>query len=491
MSLKNRILLILMAASILVAITTGFLVVSLVQLHGQISFEGSRGTAVTVFAIAVYLIGGLLTIGLLAVLLNNVAVIPVIEREALENEREMLSEQLQHSQKMEAIGRLAGSIAHDFNNLLTIIDGYSSLIIADPESEETGKNAQEVVEAARKASFITRKLLGFSHKEQPDPVILDLNSALADNDKMLSRLIGEKIQLLTRFPSEAIFVKADPIQLGQVLMNLAVNARDAMPNGGRITIVTELQEVADGEHRKPDTLPAGTYALISVKDTGQGIDPEKIDRIFKPFFTTKESGKGTGLGLSIVKTIVKQAGGFIDLNSHLGGGTTFMIYLPLVELEKEPPLAEKAAEEGPKKTNPDVEPVLEVPESGSVAGEAAPTILLVEDDPVIRGLVFQTLEVHGYKVIVADDGWEAVQVARKHEGQIDLLFTDVVMPGLGGAELALAIRELYPEIKELFMSGYSRSQVTEEGVPADAALLEKPFTPDKVVEMAKKLLATD
>ena len=484
MSLKTRILLILIVASILAAAVTGGVLISLIQLHGQLSFESHSSSTLTVLAVAIYLLSGLFILGLLSLLLNKMVIIPAVEREMLENEREMLTEQLHHSQKMEAVGRLAGSIAHDFNNLLTIIDGYSSLIIADPESDETGQNAQEVVEAARKASFITRKLLSFSHKEQTDPVVLDLNTTLADTDKMLSRLIGEKVQLVTRFSSEPIFVKADPIQLGQVLMNLAVNARDAMPHGGRITIKTDLQEVADGERRKPDDFPAGSYAKISVRDTGQGIDPEKIGQIFEPFFTTKASGKGTGLGLSIVNTIIKQTGGFIDVISKLGGGTTFTIYLPLAEMEEESPVEEIAAEASapaepiaPSETEADME-------------QAGKIILLVEDDPMIRTLVSHTLEAQDYKILVADDGWEAVQLARKFDGMIDLLFTDVVMPGLGGAELAVAVCELHPGIKILFMSGYSRAQVTEVGVPPGAALLEKPFTPDKVVSTIRSLFAT-
>jgi nitrogen-specific signal transduction histidine kinase len=416
--------------------------------------------------------------------LNKVAIIPAVEREVLENERAMLTEQLHHSQKMEAVGRLAGSIAHDFNNLLTIIDGYSSLIIADPKANETGQNALEVVEAARKASFITRKLLSFSHKEKTEPIVLDLNTTLTDTDKMLSRLIGEKIQLITRPSAEPIFVKADPVQLGQVLMNLAVNARDAMPNGGRITIKIDNYEVEDGEHVRPIELPAGSYAKISVRDTGEGIDPGKIDQIFEPFFTTKGVGKGTGLGLSIVKTIIKQTGGFIDLISKHGGGTTFLIYLPVADFVEE----ESAVVAEPTVAD-DLPQPLAPPLPDSEKREAVSTILLVEDDPMIRTLVSQTLELQNYKVLLADDGWEAAKEARKYDGKIDLLFTDVVMPGLGGAELAMAVTELYPEIKVLFMSGYSRSQVTEEGVPPDSALLEKPFTPDKVVLMVRDLLA--
>ena len=495
MSLKNRILLILAIASILAAVGTGAVLIFLIQLHGQVSFADNRTLILTALAVAVYLLGGLSILGLLAALLDKMVILPALEREAFETEREMLTEQLHHSQKMEAVGRLAGSIAHDFNNLLTIIDGYSSLIIANPAAEETEQNAKEVVEAARKASFITRKLLSFSHKEQPDPVVLDLNTTLADTDKMLSRLIGEKIQLITRFSEQTIYVKADPVQLGQVLMNLAVNARDAMPNGGRITVETDRQEVADGESRKPEDFPAGDYAVISVRDTGEGIDPEKVDRIFEPFFTTKASGKGTGLGLSIVKTIIKQTGGYIDLVSKLGGGTTFLVYLPLAEQTPQELEADSQEDELPNELTAGAESAdepeaIEEVEIDSPAMEHdGQTILLVEDDPMIRTLVCQTLEGQKYRVLVADDGWEAAQIARKHSGPIDLLFTDVVMPGLGGAELALAVRELHPEIQSLFMSGYSRSQVTEEGVPPDAALLEKPFTPDKVVSLVKELLS--
>lgn len=436
MTLKNRIILILSAASLLTAVGTGAVLIFLIQLHGEVSFD-NRTVLLTALAVAVYLIGGLTVLGLLVGLLNKMVVLPTLERDAFINEREMLTEQLHHSQKMEAVGRLAGSIAHDFNNLLTIIDGYSSLIIADPTADETPQNAKEVVEAARKASFITRKLLGFSHKEQPDPVVLDLNTTLEDTDKMLSRLIGEKITLITRFSEEPIHVKADPVQLGQVLMNLSVNARDAMPNGGRITVKIDQQEVCDGECRKPDDFPAGTYALISVRDTGEGIDPEKIDQIFEPFFTTKESGKGTGLGLSIVKTIIKQAGGFIDLISKLGGGTTFLVYLPLAEnapqavdeetqvLDQPEAVSSEGAEEMDTETVADYHTeTIVVPPPQKDQG---PTILLVEDDPMIRSLVCQTLEGQGYAVLVADDGWQAAQVARKYDGTIDLLL-HVVLP---------------------------------------------------------------
>ena len=436
----------------------------------------------TVVAICIYMFSGLFLLVLLNVLLGKNVIMPSVERQMLENERAMLTEQLHHSQKMEAVGRLAGSIAHDFNNLLTIIDGYASLIIADPDSEEAAQNAQEVVGAARKASFITRKLLSFSQKEKTEPVLLDLNVTLQDTDKMLTRLIGEKITLVTKPYDEPIYVLADPVQMGQVLMNLAVNARDAMPNGGRITIKVDCRDVADDECGKPESLSPGRYAEISVHDTGIGIDEETLERIFEAFFTTKQSGKGTGLGLSIVKSIMKQNDGFIDVKSKLGSGTTFLIYLPVTEFEEE--LQDDLAEPEAAVEEPVAEEEPEITAEGGTRG----TILLVEDDPMILGLVSQTLELNNYEILQAEEGWEGIKVARNHKGKIDLLLTDVVMPGLGGAELATAAQELYPEIKVLFMSGYSRSQLNDEGVPEDAALLEKPFTPDKVVSMVKELL---
>jgi signal transduction histidine kinase/CheY-like chemotaxis protein len=483
MGLKSKILLILLAASIASAIITGFFLVYLLKLFGQISNVLEGISIAVAFAVGVYLLSGLFILVLLNILLSKNLIVPALEHEMLEQERSMLTNQLHHSQKMEAVGKLAGSIAHDFNNLLTIIDGYSSLIIADPASPETAQNAQEVVEAARKASFITRKLLSFSEKEKAEPVLLDLNTTLQDTQKMLSRLIGEKITLVTKPYDEPIFVLADPVQIGQILMNLAVNARDAMPNGGRITIKIGCREVSNGECGKPSKLADGRYAAIAVHDTGTGIDEETLERIFEAFFTTKESGKGTGLGLSIVKGILKENNGFIDVQSKPGGGATFTLYLPVVESDT----AEVLQEEERRET--------EAAESREEAAQevseatAESTILLVEDDPMIRSLVSQTLETQGYTVLLAEDGWEGIKVARNLKGHIDLLFTDVVMPGLGGAELALAMKELYPEVKVLFMSGYSRSQLEEEGIPPGAALLTKPFTPDKVVSMVRRQLS--
>ncbi len=478
MSLKSKILLILFVASIGSAVVTG---IFLIYLFSQVSGDDMGQTEAVVFAISVYLLSGLFILVLLNLLLNKNVVLPAVERELMENERAMLTRQLHHSQKMEAVGKLAGSIAHDFNNLLTIIDGYSSLIIAAPDAPETPQNAQEVVEAARKASFITRKLLSFSQKEQSEPVLLDLNTTLQDTQKMLSRLIGEKITLVTKAYDEPIYAMADPVQIGQVLMNLAVNARDAMPNGGRITIKIDCRNVADGECAKPAKLPTGDYVEISVHDTGTGMDAETLERVFEAFFTTKQEGKGTGLGLSIVKSIMKENNGFVDVSSKPGNGTTFLLYLPIVELNAASEMLEEDVVES-------VEVDVPVEEAVPVGGSAQ-TILLAEDDPMIRNLVVQTLESQGYTVVVAEDGWEGIKVARNHKGRIDLLLTDVVMPGMSGAELAVAMREMYAEVRIIYMSGYSRSQLTEEGVPEDAVLLEKPFTPDKVVSLARTVLS--
>lgn len=487
MSLKKRILLILFIASVLSAIVTSVLLIFILQMSAQVSLEANTGSILIVCAVSISLLSGLFFLVLLNILLNKKVIIPAVEREVLENERAMLSEQLHHSQKMEAVGRLAGSIAHDFNNLLTIIDGYTSLIIADPKGKDTAQNAKEVLDAARKASFITRKLLSFSQKDKSESVLLDLNSTLQDTDKMLARLIGEKVNLVTKLFDEPIYVKADPVQMGQILMNLAVNARDAMVNGGRITIKVGCRTVKEGDSTKPGSLKVGEYAEITVHDTGSGIDEETLKHMFEPFYTTKESGKGTGLGLSIVKDILKENKGFIDVQSKLGNGTTFFIYLPIATVEEDNYILGKEIPTQVNRSEADVNTSeVTAPESSVELGPA--TILLVEDDPMIRTLVAQTLEMQNYTVILAEEGWEGIKVARNHKGKIDLLFTDVVMPGLGGAELALAAQELYPEIKVLFMSGYSLAQLEDEGVPADAAVLGKPFTPDKVISLVRQLL---
>ncbi len=471
MNLKNRILLAVFLATIMAALVTGGAVLFLIQLYGDITFSASTGSLISAIVVAVYLVSGLVILGLLNALLSRYTILPIVEKEMLENERAMLSEQLHHAQKMESVGHLASSIAHDFNNMLTIIDGYSSLIVADPGSGETGENARKVVEAARKASAITRKLLGMGRQNRMEPVVLDLNAALVDTDKMLSQLLGEKIELVTKVAPEPVPVSADPIQVGQVLMNLAINARDAMPGGGRIVVQVSRQEMERLDSPNPDLPASGTYARISVRDNGHGIDPAHLPQVFEPFFTTRDGG--TGLGLSIVKSVVKRAGGMIDLASRPREGTVFSIYLPLAAMPEAPAAA----------PSPEAEASADEP-------SAAPTILLVEDDEMIRTLVAKTLEAGGeYSLLLAEDGWDAAKIARKHDGRIDLLFTDVAMLGMDGIELSLAVRELYPKIKLLFMSGYSSAQATEKGVPPDAVFLEKPFLPDQVLAKVRQLLA--
>lgn len=478
MSIKSKILLILIITAVASAVVTGAVLIALVQMLGEVSLVDNRGPILTAIAIALYLVGGLVIIGLLYLLLQKHVIVPSVEKNRLETERTMLTEQLHHAQKMEAVGQLAGSIAHDFNNLLTIVDGYASLIAADPQGQQTASYVDEIIEAARKATTITRKLLGFSHNETRELVLLDLNTTLKDTDKMLSRLIGDKITLVTKPHDDPIHVQADPIQLGQVLMNLAVNARDAMPNGGRITIKIDRKDVVTGAPGVSPSLSTGSYAEISVSDTGLGMDEETMPHIFEPFYTTKDCPKGGGLGLSIVKSIMKKSNGVIEVKSTVGSGTTFYIYLPCSEVQQDvaEPIEKPAVVEVQSESLPEIE-------------QSAATILLVEDDPMIRNLILHTLEQKNYTVVPAEDGWEGIKIAKNHKGKIDLLFTDVVMPGLGGVELAVAMRELYPEIKTLFMSGYSRSQLEEEGIPAGAAALEKPFTPDKVLAMVAEILA--
>ncbi len=470
MKLKNRILLMVFLATVVAASVTGSVVLFLIQLHGNITFSTPTGSVISALLVAVYLLSGLVILGLLNALLSQYTILPAVKKEMLESERAMLSEQLHHAQKMESFGHLTNSIAHDLNNMLTIIDGYSSLIVADPQSAETGEHAQAVVDAARKASVGIRKLLGFGRKNQPDPIVLDLNAVLVDTDKMLSQLLGEKIELVTKVASDPILVKADPVQVGQVLMNLAINARDAMPDGGRIMVQVSQQRMEDLDVSNSELPASGTYAWISVRDNGHGIAPAHLSQVFEPFFTTRAGG--SGLGLSIVKSVVNRADGVITLSSQLGVGTVFSIYLPVVVPTKKP-----------------VAPPL--PE-GAVSAEeksAVPTILLVEDDAMIRTLVAKTLETEAYNILLAEDGWEAAKIARKHEGPIDLLFTDVAMLGMDGVELALVVRELYPQIKLLFMSGYSTAQATEKGVPDDAVFLGKPFLPNQVLAKVRQQLA--
>lgn len=383
------------------------------------------------------------------------------------SERKKLEEQLRQSQKMEAIGRLAGGIAHDFNNLLSIIVGYTYVLQTSlPDGDSLRASAQQVMQAAEKASSLTRQLLAFSRRQVMEAEVIDINDILASMEKLLPRIIGEDVDLrVVRAPNLA-HVKGDPSQIEQVLLNLVVNARDAMPDGGRLTI-----ETADVRFNPQEAahhgVKTGRYALLAVSDTGIGMDAQTRAHIFEPFFTTKEPGRGTGLGLATVYGIVSQSNGYIWVYSELGQGTTFKIYLPATTAATEPSRISR-------------EPQL------SVTGSE--TILLVEDEEKLRILIEEVLSHHGYKVMVAANGAEGLAIARAH-GPIDLLLTDVVMPKLGGQSLADALRSENPVLSVLFMSGYTNNSLDHNGTMLPGtAFLQKPFTPDVLLRKVREVL---
>jgi PAS domain S-box-containing protein len=385
-------------------------------------------------------------------------------------ERKLLETQLQQSRKMEAVGRLAGGIAHDFNNLLTIITGYTDLALSRPTVPLDLRNDIERIEnAAGRAAALVRQLLAFSRKQVLQPKTLDLNAIVLNLDKLLRRLIDDHIEMITRIDDRLGKVKADPAQIEQVIMNLVVNARDAMPKGGRILIETcnvELDAAYAMEHvpSKP-----GRYVMLAVSDTGVGMDAGTVAQIFEPFFTTKESGRGTGLGLSTVYGIVKQSGGYIWVYSELGKGSTFKVYLPLVENVLE--------HEEPKR----------VPLSQQRGSEV---VLLVEDEEAVRDLVHTILTGQGYEVILARDPRDAEIIASKYPGEIHLLLTDVVMPGASGRELATRIMASRPGIHVLYMSGYTENVVTSGGMlERGLAFLQKPFSPAALVQKIREVLS--
>jgi len=374
-------------------------------------------------------------------------------------ERRTLEQQLRQSQKMEAVGRLAGGIAHDFNNLLMVISGYSEFLLdrLGPDQSLRGP-AQEIASATQRASSLTRQLLAFSRKQMLAPRVLDLNGVVTENLKMLTRVIGEDIDLVMVPATGLGAVRADAGQIEQVIMNLAVNARDAMPSGGKLTIETSNVSLDEGDARLHAPLRPGDYVMLAISDTGQGMDSETQSHIFEPFFTTKGL-KGTGLGLSTVYGIIKQSGGYIWVSSEPLKGTTFKIYLPRVAEKAESP-AQVAA-----------------PAEVAAAEPGTETILLVEDEANLRYLARQFLEKQGYRVIEAADGAVAMQIAVAHDGIIYLLLTDVIMPGMNGRELAQRVSEIRPNTKVLYMSGYTENVIGHNGtLDAGVRLLQKPFT---------------
>jgi PAS domain S-box-containing protein len=361
-------------------------------------------------------------------------------------ERRRLEEQLRQVHKMEAVGQLAGGVAHDFNNVLTVIQGFSDLVLSElPASHPLVQPVTEIKKAGERAAELTGQLLTFSRKAVVRPKLLDLNAVVRDAENLLRRLVGEDIELTSTLDPALWRVEADPVQIDQLLLNLVSNARDAMPRGGSLTVETRNIVVGVGqntEQRLP--VPPGSFVCFSVTDTGSGMDPATIERIFEPFFTTKEPGKGTGMGLAAVYGIVQQFNGYIKVQSQPGAGTTFWIYLP-----PQPEAVE------------DVAPVVEAapPPTGQE------TILLVEDDDAVRALSRQVLTRHGYVVLEAKDGNDALRVARQFPEPIDLLVSDVVMPGMSGLQVEQRLREMRPEIKTLFVSGYPDDALNAHGVP--------------------------
>ena len=383
-------------------------------------------------------------------------------------ERRQLEDQFRQAQKMEAVGRLAGGVAHDFNNLLTVITSYSQLLLDDLGAEDARRaDLQEIQKAAAGAATLTRQLLAFSRQQVLEPRVLDLNTVVAAAGKMLQRLIGEDVDLVTVLAPDLGAVKVDPGQVEQVVMNLAVNARDAMPEGGKLTIATANAELESTHTQEHSVVGAGAYVLLSVSDTGIGMDDRTRARIFEPFFTTKEKGKGTGLGLATVYGIVKQSGGFIWVYSEPGHGTTFKIYLPRVT---EAPL------DLPLRRSPEV-----------VRGTE--TILLAEDSAGVRAVAREVLQRNGYSVIQASDGRAALELAATHSGTIHLLVTDVIMPEMSGRQLADRLREVRSELKVLFVSGYTDDAIIRHGIlEPGIAFLQKPFTPESLARKVRAVL---
>jgi two-component system, cell cycle sensor histidine kinase and response regulator CckA len=402
------------------------------------------------------------------ILKDNLARLNVaVKRELREAENrraaKRLEEQLVQAQKMEAIGRLAGGIAHDFNNLLTAILSFGSMAASElAPGNPVREDIEEILRAARRAESLTGQLLAFSRRKAISPRVINLNDLIVDIDRMLRRLIGEDIDLVTAPAQNLWNVCVDPSAFDQVLVNLAVNARDAMPNGGKLSVETSNAIIGEGQK-----IAAGEYVVVAVSDSGLGMDAETLQKIFEPFFTTKEPGRGTGLGLSTCYGIVSQAGGSISVESEVGIGTTFRVHLPRAHSATADLKAMPAA------------PV-------SFAGTE--TILVTEDDDQVRKLVVRSLRRLGYQVLEAPNGAEAIRVCGEHQG-IALMITDVVMPGISGRELSERVSALQPNLKVLFMSGYTEHSIVHHGVlDPGIRMIQKPFTPSDLAEVVRRML---
>jgi len=406
-----------------------------------------------------------------AILLRREAGKPPLMQGVLHDitDQKRLEDQLRQAQKMEAVGRLAGGVAHDFNNLLMVIQGHTSLLGERlPDGSGERRSVDQIQKSAERAATLTRQLLAFSRMQVMQPRVLDLNGVVADTGKMLRRVIGEHIELILRYDSGLGRVKADPGQIEQVLLNLVVNARDAMPSGGKLVIETCNLMIDEAAARRTSSLQPGSYVVLSVSDTGVGMDPETQSHIFEPFFTTKEQGKGTGLGLATVYGIVQQSGGHITVYSQPGQGATFRLYFPRVE---EP--ADRGSGIRPRPKMP----------------KGSETILLAEDETEVRELAREALRRGGYAVIEAADGAAALRVAESFTGTIHLLLTDVVMPNLGGPDLAVRLQEMRPGLKVIYMSGYSEFMATGQGeIGPLTYFLQKPFSLESLGRKVREVL---
>jgi len=382
-----------------------------------------------------------------------------------------LEAQLRHSQKMEAVGRLAGSVAHDFNNLLSVILGYSSMLLADLKPVDPIRPDIDMIRAAgEKAAALTRQLLAFSRQQVLSPRVLDLNEIVQDSERMLRRLLGEDIELVMLYQRNLSPVRVDPGQIDQVVMNLALNARDAMPTGGKLTIETREVELDASYTADHFDVTPGPHVMLAVSDTGIGMDRETQTRIFEPFFTTKDVGKGTGLGLSTVFGIVRQSGGNIWVYSEVGGGTTFKVYLPRAPNGHEP--------EAPAFVEP-------------VTLRGTETILLVEDQDEVRRVAQEILSRHGYHVIASQNAGEALLSCERHPRTIHLLLTDVVMPQMSGRELAERLAKVRPDMKVLYMSGYTDNAIVHHGIlDSGIAFVQKPLVPEMLARRVREVLDT-
>lgn len=383
-------------------------------------------------------------------------------------QRKRLEEQLMHAQKMEAVGRLAGGVAHDFNNMLTVITGYNRMILEELSALDPLRSyADEIQQAAERAAALTNQLLAFSRRQIMRPRIVNVNAVIGQTEKMLRRLIGEDIELVLNLHPDAGNIKADPNHLEQAIVNLAVNSRDAMPAGGRITIETGNTSLDENYAKTHAGVVPGDFVMIALTDTGHGMDAATRSRIFEPFFTTKEKGKGTGLGLATVYGMVKQTGGDIWVYSEPGSGTTFKLYFPLVS-----------------------ETISEVPVMDSVTLHGSETILVVEDEKSVRDLTVKLLTQLGYQVLSAASGQEALEISGAYSGEIDVLVTDVVMPNMSGRQIADSLLSQRTKLRVLYVSGYTENTVVDHGVvEAGVDFLSKPFSRELLGQKVREILS--